>query len=109
MNNPETGKCEFVGFYCKRANNTHGCLQAYLEDGKRSFNLISSESGLTLMSYRTRELATSFKDHLAFSSGNGSGHILDSIPTQREFDRELLLGKTELLIFYIFNRTSHVV
>ena len=26
VNNPELGRCEFLGFYCAFGNYTHGCL-----------------------------------------------------------------------------------
>ena len=28
VNNPELGRCEFLGFYCSYGNYTHGCLAA---------------------------------------------------------------------------------
>ncbi len=34
VNNPELGRCEFLGYYCMAGNYKDGCLRSYLENCK---------------------------------------------------------------------------
>ena len=35
VNNPEYGRCEFLGYYCKYGDSQSGCKESYLQGCKR--------------------------------------------------------------------------